>query len=73
MEIKGKGIVEYRMAFKTRRIKPDDSLFVQNSSLEHYIIMENGSLDWGNAFQKKKIERFTIKQILSKRNWYVKL
>jgi len=73
MEIKGKGIGEYRTAFETGRIKPDDDLFVKNYSLEHYIILENGNLTWGNAFQKKKSEKMTASQILSRKNWYVEI
>ena len=73
MEINGKGIGEYRKAFRTKRIKLDDNLFVQNNSLEHYVIMGNGTLTWGNRFEKQKAEKFSVGQILSRKNWYVKI
>jgi len=72
MEIKGKGIREYRIAFDSGRIKPNDDLFIQNNSLEHYIVIERGRLDWENVFNKNKAEQLTISQILSRRRWYVK-
>ena len=73
MEIKGKGIREYRTAFEQGRIKPNDSLYVRNRGLEHYIIKSDGNLDWGNESQREDTEKLTLTQILSRKNWYVEI
>lgn len=73
MEIKGRGIGEYRTAFYSGRIKPGDNLFIHANSLEHYIVMEEEKLDWGDSFNRIKAEQFTTSQILSKKHWLVKV
>jgi len=71
MKIEGKGILEYKTAFNQGRIREGDHLSVQNNNLEHYIINEDGSLDWGSSCNREKAEKLTIEKILSRKRWYI--